>query len=75
MKFLRTLVIALVACFLATNYASAQQTKLSVSTIEQFKEDFAAVPCKDKARLNAVKSLFEKMGADSATISLEKYKS
>ena len=45
-----------------------------ISTVEEIKADFAAVPCKDAERLNAVKSLFEKMGAAPSDITVEKYK-
>jgi Zn-dependent M28 family amino/carboxypeptidase len=44
------------------------------STEEDFKTDVEAVPCKDKARLGAVKALFEKMGAGAAEILVEKTK-
>lgn len=44
------------------------------STEEQFKADVDAVPCKNEARLEAVKALFEKMGAASSEISIQKVK-
>jgi Iap family predicted aminopeptidase len=47
---------------------------LNLSTPEQFKEEFAAVPCKDEDRLAAARALFEKMGAPAGSVSVEKYK-
>jgi hypothetical protein len=44
------------------------------STEEQFKADVDAVPCKNEARLEAVKALFAKMGAAASEISIEKMK-
>ena len=61
--------------FFAVSTASAQQAaSISLSTPEEIKADFAAVPCKDEERLNAVKVLFEKMGAAASSISVEKFK-
>jgi Zn-dependent M28 family amino/carboxypeptidase len=75
MKLPITIFILLLMLFFAVSDASGQQqASISTSTPEQIKEDFAAVPCKDEERLNAVKALFEKMGAVSSSISIEKYK-
>jgi Zn-dependent M28 family amino/carboxypeptidase len=52
----------------------AQQPTVILSTTEQIKEEFASVPCEDKDRLSAVKALFERLGASSSDISIEKYK-
>jgi Zn-dependent M28 family amino/carboxypeptidase len=52
----------------------AQQSKIIFSTSEQLKEEFNTVPCKDAERLNAVKTLFEKMGAAPADITVETFK-
>ena len=54
--------------------SSTQQKELVISTPEEFKVEFDSVPCKDEDRLNAVKVLFEKMGATQSDISIEKYK-
>jgi Zn-dependent M28 family amino/carboxypeptidase len=54
--------------------SSTQQKELVISTPEEFKGEFDSVPCKDEDRLNAVKVLFEKMGATQSDISIEKYK-
>jgi hypothetical protein len=52
----------------------AQQEKINFSTPEQIKEEFNTVPCKDSDRLNAVKALFEKIGAAPSDITIEKFK-
>jgi len=52
----------------------ANQNELKLSTPEDFKADFASVPCENEKRLDAVKSLFEKMGANAADVTVEKYK-
>jgi Zn-dependent M28 family amino/carboxypeptidase len=44
------------------------------STIEEIESEFGSVPCKDDERLNAVKMLFEKMGAKKEEIIVEKFK-
>ncbi|HMY77084.1 MAG TPA: hypothetical protein PLQ88_35015, partial [Blastocatellia bacterium] len=43
-----------------------------ISSQEEISAEFNAVPCKNKDRLTAVKALFEKMGAASEEISVEK---
>jgi hypothetical protein len=50
-----------------------QQHNSRFSTQDQIKEDFGAVPCKNEARLSAVKALFEKMGAEPSQITVAKY--
>ncbi len=54
--------------------AGAQNTSVKVSTPEQIKEDFSAVPCEDKKRLDAVKSLFERAGVPSSDVTIDKHK-
>ena len=54
---------------------SAPGAQSGFGTHEEFDEikaDVNAVPCKDGDRLNAVRSLFEKMGAGAADVSVEK---
>lgn len=60
--------------FLLVPSSESQQNPSSISTAEQIKAEFDSVPCKDEDRLNAVKALFEKMGASTSEMSLEKYK-
>ena len=45
---------------------------IRLSTPDEIKSEFDAVPCKDKERLAAVKALFEKMGAKPEEIVVEK---
>jgi Peptidase family M28 len=47
---------------------------IHLSTLEEIKSEFDTVPCKNEERLNAVKALFEKMGADSSEITIDKFK-
>ena len=54
--------------------SGTQENGIVVSTPESIKAEFDSVPCKDEDRLNAVKALFERMGAAPAEISVEKYK-
>jgi acetylornithine deacetylase/succinyl-diaminopimelate desuccinylase-like protein len=43
-----------------------------LSTTDEIKAEFEAVPCKNKERLPAVKALFERMGAAPEEIAIEK---
>jgi len=45
-----------------------------LATPETFKNEFASVPCAENERMDAAKSLFEKMGATDAELKVEKYK-
>lgn len=47
---------------------------ISISTLAEIEQDVRAVPCKDDERLEGVKKLFEKMGARSEDISIQKFK-
>lgn len=51
-----------------------QNAAATYSTEEQLKADLDAVPCKNDARLEAVKTLFAKMGAAPSEISIQKSK-
>jgi hypothetical protein len=46
----------------------------TLSTPEEFKQEFQSVPCKNSDRLEAVKSLFQKMGATESEIVKTSYK-
>jgi len=48
------------------------QSAVHVSSPEEIKQDFDAVPCKNKDRLRSVRALFEKMGAHASDISVQK---
>jgi hypothetical protein len=47
---------------------------LRLSSFEEIKSEFDSVPCNNDERLQAVRALFEKMGADPAEIKVEKIK-
>lgn len=47
---------------------------LRISTQEEVEVDYKSAPCKNEDRLNAVKALFEKMGAKPEEITTEKIK-
>lgn len=68
-----SILIALL-CLFAPPLSSAQQSEIRISTPEEIKVEFDLVPCKNEERLNAVRSLFEKMGAPASDISIDKYK-
>jgi Iap family predicted aminopeptidase len=74
MKSYRYLFLTLLACLLLVNQTTAQQAVPIISTLDQIKEEFATVPCKDADRLSAVRALFERMGATDSDISLDKFK-
>ncbi|MBA3335908.1 MAG: M28 family peptidase [Acidobacteria bacterium] len=52
----------------------AQQTTVKISTEEEIKEDINLNVCKNAERLEAVKKLFQKMGAKDTNIKIEKIK-
>jgi Zn-dependent M28 family amino/carboxypeptidase len=47
---------------------------IRISTADEVKSEFDSVPCKNQDRLSAVKALFEKMGAKTEEIAVEKIK-
>ena len=66
--------LALLPFLFAHTSTGAQQTAVTLSSPERIKEEFAAVPCKNEGRLEAVKSIFEKAGASASDVSVDKYK-
>jgi Peptidase family M28 len=48
--------------------------EIRLSTLEEIKSEFDSVPCNDKERLDGVKALFERLGADPSEIAIDKYK-
>lgn len=68
------ILLATLLLFLATIPTGAQEPTFKVSTPEEIKEDFSTVPCEDKKRREAVKTLFERAGIPSPEITIEKYK-
>lgn len=53
---------------------TAPATKINISTAEEIKAEFDNVPCKNAARLSAVKALFEKLGAPAEELQIVKLK-
>jgi hypothetical protein len=70
---LTSLLIALVLLIVAIP-TGAQNPSFKVSTTEEIKADFSAVPCEDKKRLDAVKSLFERAGVLPSEVTLDQHK-
>jgi len=73
-QLLITFFLALLIFPLTPALTGAQQPEVKFSSTEQIKEDFNAVPCNDKERLEAVKALFERAGAPSSDVSIDKYR-
>lgn len=69
-----TSLLAVLIFLIAAAPIAAQQADFKVSTAEEIKEDFSAVPCEDKKRLEAVKSLFERAGVPASEITIDKHK-
>src|SRR5882724_11622249 len=68
-------IVAVLVVLLWAICASAQQDKLNVATVEQIKAEFNLVPCKNEDRLQAVKALFERLGASAPDITLDRHSS
>jgi hypothetical protein len=70
------LTIQIILAFLLIPSTAAAQgngdAAVRLSTPEEIRSEFESVPCKNKDRLNAVKALFEKMGAKPEEIEVEK---
>src|SRR5262252_5412217 len=70
--------LSLLLCFVSICCSSAfaqggeEALKLRLSTPEEIQSEFDSVPCKNGDRLNAVKALFEKMGAKPEEVTIEK---
>jgi Zn-dependent M28 family amino/carboxypeptidase len=66
--------LCLLAIFCPTVFAqeTGEGPKLRLSTQEEIQAEFNSVPCKNGDRLNAVKALFEKMGAKPEEITVKK---
>ena len=69
-----TILLAAFVFVFATIPTGAQDPGIKVSSPEQFKEEFSTVPCEDKKRLEAVRSLFERTGVASSDITIDAYK-
>lgn len=69
-----TSLLAALVFLTAAILTDAQDSGIKLSSPEQIKEDFSTVPCEDKQRLEAVKSLFERAGVPSSDVTIDKYK-
>lgn len=74
MNPIRVALFAISFCvlILSSRSHSSQNTSPTISTEEQTAQDTTEVPCKVEERLNAVKALFTKMGAQTEEITIEK---
>jgi Iap family predicted aminopeptidase len=68
-KFYVAAVLVQMFSFLVPVSSAAQQSRITLSTPEQIEAEFGSVPCKNEERLDAVKSLFLKMGALPSEVS------
>lgn len=66
--------LAALVFFITAIPTVAQESNFKVSTPEEIKEEFTNVPCEDKKRLDAVKSLFERAGVPSSEVTIDKHK-
>lgn len=73
-KIVTAILLSQMVLFALPQVSQAQEPQINISTIDQFKEEFKIVPCKDSERLNAAKALFEKMGAAPSDITIEQFK-
>ena len=65
-------ILPIIFCLFASTFA--QQETLKLSTQDEIKNEIALVPCKNKERLEGVKSLFRQMGASDSDITVEDLK-
>jgi Zn-dependent M28 family amino/carboxypeptidase len=66
--------LVLICCSTAFAQEAGEASKLRISTPEEIRSEFDSVPCKNGDRLKTVKALFEKMGAKTEDIAVEKVK-
>ena len=70
---LRPLVCSFLLLLCGQTVWSAPQA-VTVSSLDQFEDEFKTVPCKNADRQEAVKSLFERMGVTASEMEIDKYK-
>jgi Iap family predicted aminopeptidase len=71
--YFRSLLCAFLLLLCGQTVWSAPQA-VTVSSLDQFQDEFKAVPCKNAERQEAVKSLFERMGVTDSELAIDKYK-
>src|SRR5262245_9680588 len=64
--------LILICCSSAFAQEAGEAPELRISTPEEIRSEFDSVPCKNGDRLKAVKALFERMGAKTEEIAVEK---
>jgi Zn-dependent M28 family amino/carboxypeptidase len=69
-----SLIILLVGAFFIPASVSSNQPGITISTLEEVKNEFDTVPCSNKDRPEAVKALFRKFGASSTDVQVQKYR-
>ena len=74
LRFEQTIILVPLFFLFVPASLNAQQSEIKISTPEQIKTEFDAVPCSNEERLTAAKALFEKMGVPASDISIDKYK-
>ena len=74
MQKIRLILLSLSLLFPLTAVPRATDPVPVLSTMEELREAFGSVPCKNEERLPAVKALFLKMGAPETDITVEKIK-
>jgi Iap family predicted aminopeptidase len=75
MSFTRIVLVALTLLVsLSLGGHSQEPSYPRLATPETFKEEFAAVPCSDAERMDAVKDLFLKVGANASDLEVENFK-
>jgi Iap family predicted aminopeptidase len=75
MSYARIVLVALVLLVtLSLAGRSQESSEPRLATPAMFKEEFAAVPCSDGERIDAVKDLFQKVGANASDLEVEKFK-
>jgi hypothetical protein len=72
MRSIRDARFAIVSSLTLVLTLSSSANQLTISTQEQLAQDTAQVPCKNSERLEAVRSLFSKLGAPVEDIVIEK---
>jgi len=68
-----TYLLLLLLALSAVSYTQSPEGP-RLATPETFKNEFASVPCAENGRMDAARSLFEKMGATDAELKVERYK-
>ncbi len=74
-KYFVAAILSILFCFsLKISICAQDGNGIQLSTADEMRAEFDSVPCQNDERLNAVKALFERMGADPAEITIDKFK-